>query len=115
MAKYAAYPDPRPAPATSPDTPTVAGIIEATAAVFGVSPRDVLSARRDSRSVSARHAAMWLARRMTLHAYPGLGRAFRRDHSSVMYGVSRATQRMIDDAIFAGRVRTLEATIVGRR
>lgn len=79
--------------------------------MFGVSPRDVLSARRDSTLVSARHAAMWLARKMTLLSYPGLGLGFKRDHTSVMYGVSRATERMDADPIFRGRVRTLEDTI----
>ena len=90
---------------------TVTGIIEATATAFGVSARDLLSTRRVSSLVSARHAAMWLARKLTTHGYLGLGRAFRRDHTTVMYGVTRAEQRMVDDAAFASRVQTLEATI----
>jgi chromosomal replication initiator protein len=109
MTQYVSFPDPRPAPAAS--DVTAARIIEATAAMFGVTTRELLSDRRDSPLVSARHAAMWLARKMTVLGYPGLGRAFKRDHSTVMYGVARASERMHQDSIFAGRVHALEATI----
>lgn len=111
MTQRVRFPDPRPAAAPPETLPTVAGIIEATAAAFEVKPRDLLSERRDHPSVSARHAAMWLARRLTLHGYPSLGQLFRRDHSSVMYGVERASARMHDDEKYASRIRRLEATI----
>lgn len=90
---------------------TVRGIIETTAAAFGVSSQDLLSTRRVAALVSARHAAMWLARKRTGHGYLRLGNAFRRDHSTVMYGVLRATERLQCDPAFAGKVERLEAMI----
>jgi len=58
---------------------------------------------------------MWLARWHTPLSYPDIGRSFRRDHTSVMYGVSRVEQRMADDDAFAARVRKLAASLCNER
>lgn len=94
----------------NPD-PSVATIIEAAASAFAVSRIDVLSDRRDRPAVLARQSAMWLARRTTLQSYPAIGRALRRDHTTVMYGVSRIDQRMADDPGLAAQLWDLAKTI----
>lgn len=86
-------------------------IIPAVAAAAGITSREILSERRERRAVQARHAAMWLAREMSGYSYPAIGRAFRRDHTSVLYGVARTETRLARDADFADWMRTLERAI----
>jgi hypothetical protein len=88
--------------------PSLSLIIQMAADAFGVTPRDLRSDRRDRRVVVARHAAMWLARLMTGHSLPAIGRAFGdRDHTTVLYAVSR----MAEDAAVADRVLVLQAAL----
>jgi chromosomal replication initiator protein len=92
--------------------PSLSLIIQMAADAFGVTPRDLRSDRRDRRVVVARHAAMWLARLMTGHSLPAIGRAFGdRDHTTVLYAVSRNGQRMAEDAAVADRVLVLQAAL----
>lgn len=61
-------------------------IQRAVAAAYGVTIIDILSPRR-GRALEARKVAMWLSRRIIGCSYPALGRAFDRDHSTVLRGV----------------------------
>lgn len=92
--------------------PSIDRIIEQVAEAFGVTYRDILSDRRDARLVVARHAGIWLARRLTLHSYPVIGRSFGRDHTTVMYAVSRIEQRMADDGRLVRRLGKLEQELI---
>lgn len=49
--------------------------------------------RRSGSLVRIRHMAMWLARECTDAGYTEIGRAFNRDHTSVIHGVRAFTQR----------------------
>ena len=66
--------------------PEVLAIQHTIAVACGVTVTDILSPRR-GRALEARKLAMWLARRITRHSYPALGRAFNRDHTVVMRDV----------------------------
>jgi chromosomal replication initiator protein len=90
----------------------LAQVIAAVAEASGVPVRELLSGRRSKRTVQFRQAAMWLAREITEHSYPAIGQAFNRDHSTVMYGVSRTEERMTRDPAFAALVRSLEAGLL---
>lgn len=71
-------------------TPTIREIQEAVAARWGVTVLDMTSRRRLKVDIQPRHAAMWLARRLTEHSMTGIGRAFGgRDHATVINGVAR--------------------------
>jgi hypothetical protein len=52
--------------------------------LWGADPEIVVSRKRSTPHVHARHAAMWAMRRMGW-SYVGLGRYFSRDHSSVIH------------------------------
>jgi chromosomal replication initiator protein len=91
--------------------PSIRAIQDAVCEVFGVSWVDLISNRRAGPVVHARHAAMWLARWHTFASYPEIGRAFRRDHTSIIHGVSRVEERMARDDVFAARVRKLAAAL----
>ena len=68
-------------------TPTIRQIQERTADVLGVRLDDILSERRQEDVTRARHIAMYAARLMTPHGYPTIGKAFNRDHTTVLMAV----------------------------
>src|SRR5579871_941665 len=77
-------------PATgSESNPGILAIKIAAGAHYGVSLREINSSRRSRHVAFSRHMAMYLCRELTGHSYPALGRAFDRDHTSVMYAVER--------------------------
>ena len=78
----------QPAPATC----GVAEIVDAAARRFNVSASDVLARGRRPSVARARKVAMYLVREMTDLSLPDIGRAFRRDHSTVLSAI-RAVER----------------------
>ncbi len=93
------------APVVAPSIDTIKGLC---AAHFGVTVTDVVSARRDQQTVIARHVAMLLARQMTKHSYPVIGRQFgNRDHSTVLDAVRSIQGRMRRDPTIADSVETV--------
>lgn len=61
----------------------------AVAAAFDLSLAEVISGRRLQHIVFARHVGFALAVRMTRASLPAIGRAFKRDHTTVMHGRDR--------------------------
>ncbi len=89
----------RPAPRVirtpAPDpTPTVRRVVLAAAAVFGVLDEDIYGPDLHVPIPRARHAAWWLCRREASMSYPQIGRAFGRNHSSIVTGVVRLERRL---------------------
>jgi chromosomal replication initiator protein len=64
-------------------------IIATVADVFGVEPSDITGTRRLPEFVKPRHVAMYLAREAGNRSLPEIGRAFKRDHTSVLYAIGR--------------------------
>lgn len=56
----------------------------------------------------ARHVAMFVARRVTGESFPEIGRAFGRDHTTVMAGVARVRGLVARDAPTASLVMRIE-------
>lgn len=82
----------------------MASILDDVAARYGVAPKDILGPSRCHELVYARHEAMYLMRetrapsgfrRFTL---PQIGRFMRRDHSTVVSGISAHGRRLRDEA-----------------
>jgi len=82
-----------------PDTCGIGEILDATAREFGVE-RDALLARDRRPSVAtARQVAMFLARELTDHSLPEIGRGMgNRNHSTVVYALNRVSTVMRTDA-----------------
>jgi len=75
--------------------PAISTLIKMSAAMFHVTVIDVVSARRDARSVEARHVAMYLARQLTRRSLPQIGRRFGdRHHTTVMHAVRSIEERI---------------------
>jgi chromosomal replication initiator protein len=84
--------------------PSVSEIIACVAERFGAPVDEILSDRKERRIARVRQAAMALAHELTWQSYPAIGRAFRRDHTTVMYAVRRARALAEHDLDFAARL-----------
>lgn len=77
---------------------TVAQIIAQVAREAGLTPADILGRRRIGHIVVARQEAMLRARELTGQSLPQIGRAFGRDHKTVLSGCRAAERRRRDVA-----------------
>jgi len=72
-------------------------IISAVAKYYEVSLRDLVSCRRTRGIVRPRHVAMYLAKELTGHTFPTIGRAFAREHSTVVHAYGQIAARRLQD------------------
>ncbi len=73
-------------------------ILEVVAARYGLRPGDIASKRRQRQIAHARQMALLLGRRLTGHSLVALGGMVGgRDHSTVLYGIRQAEERLRDD------------------
>jgi chromosomal replication initiator protein len=79
---------------------TVALCIDLTALVFCVEREAIIAQDRRSEICRIRHAAMWLARRVTSQSLSEIGQRFKRDHSSIIHGVAEIERRWGSDPEF---------------
>ena len=96
--------------------PTIEQIQRAVMRSCFVTSEHLLGPSRDPAHVEKRHLAMWLARRLIVDeqgralgraSYPLIGKAFNRDHSSVMNGVRQTDKRLANDRYLAGKASLL--------
>jgi chromosomal replication initiation ATPase DnaA len=79
--------------------PTIRGIISATARYFEIPALDIIGHARATAIVHPRQVAMYLAKRLTLHSYPVIAKAFDgRDHTTVMHAVNKVEANRVVDA-----------------
>ena len=65
-------------------------IIKASAAILGFPVEHLLARTYDPDTILCRMATMWVCRELTGCSYPELGRAFYRDHATIINGVRKA-------------------------
>jgi chromosomal replication initiator protein len=93
---------------------TINQVISAVADEFGITAADITGRCREPKFAHPRILAMQLARELTKASYPELGRAFRRDHSTVMSAQSRAHNLMVAfPEYFDTRKRILDLLTAG--
>lgn len=85
----------------------VADIIIATAKAFGLDPFALLGKDRSKSVREGRQAAYLVARRCTRLSYPELGRAFFKNHTTVLAGVQSMTAQCARDPGLAEIVELL--------
>lgn len=81
--------------------------IELAALHFGIEPAAILSKRRTADLVQARHAAIWLAHKVTGQSSEQIGRRFDRDHSSILHAIQHADEMRAEDGDFEALTTTL--------
>lgn len=78
--------------------PTIREIQAHVCAHFGVTYLDLISDRRGRAIARPRQVAMWLARHLTVHSIPEIGRYFGgRDHTTVLHAL-----KVVEKAVEAG-------------
>lgn len=84
------------------NVPRIATIVDYVSGVTGVGLTMLFSGCRRAKTVSARHMAIWLTRRLTTHSLPAIGRHFGgRDHTTIMHACRRWEARMEADTAAA--------------
>lgn len=87
-------------------------IVDQVAAHFGVSKGHLLGEPRAAHITLARHVAMHLCRELHGFSLPFIGRAFNRDHTSVLHAVRRIAALRQADPQLAAQVDALAETIM---
>jgi chromosomal replication initiator protein len=83
-------------------------ILQVVAERYGVRPGDITGVGRTRQVARARQTALMLGRRLTSHSLVALGGMVGgRDHSTVLYAIGQAEERLLSDPQFAREVAEL--------
>lgn len=82
-------------------------IMEVVAEHFDMSVSDIIATKRDKRSVVPRQIAMYLSRRYTEYSSVELENSFKRDHSTILYGINAIESKYSEDAELAAKINTI--------
>ncbi len=80
----------------TPSEGQLAQILTEVAAKHGVSVMAMISHRRPTVLARARHECWWRAREETAFSLPQIGRAYNRDHTSIIHGIRMHEKRMAE-------------------
>jgi chromosomal replication initiator protein len=94
-----------------PKAPRMRVIIERTADAYGVEAVELLRHRRLRRLAEARHAAMALCHELCGHSASRIGRAFDRDHTTILHALARHAARLADPD-YAARITALRERLL---
>lgn len=79
---------------------------------FEITLSEMVSPRRGAKVVLPRQVAYYIAKTMTARSYPEIGRIFGgRDHTTVLYGVTKIQSMCDDNPEFAARVERIKLKI----
>lgn len=88
--------------------PTITRIKYAVRQVFNLNEGDLECKRRFSALARPRQAAYLACQQLTTASFPRIGRHFGyRDHTTIMYGVKKARERMTADEQYAAQVEAV--------
>ena len=68
---------------------------------YGVGKEDLLSKKRNKDIAFARHVCIYLIREVTEMSYPGIGRMFDRDHTTILSSCDIVSKKIAADAMVA--------------
>ena len=115
----------RPPPATPPivveatieseDGPTrapfIIDVMRVVARRYGRTVLDLKSTRRCAPIVRPRQIAMYVAYKVTMHSTPRIGRAFHRDHTTVLHALRKIGAMVDSDPAIAAEVEEIVAEL----
>lgn len=91
---------------------SIEDVLAAVAAHFGIKVSDLKGSRKNREVSQPRQVAMYLARRLTRHSFPEIGRSFGgKDHSTVVKGVKKVEGMLKDSPELAEQVRVVERSL----
>jgi len=83
---------------------TISDVLKETASLNSISVDQLLSRKHDRHIAWPRQEAMTALHRSGLYSLPQIGRAFKRDHTTVKYAKDRVAEREANDDLVAARV-----------
>ncbi|QDY99084.1 hypothetical protein FQ775_01130 [Nitratireductor mangrovi] len=86
-------------------------IIALTALNFGFDARDIVADNRTTPVRIARHVAMYVARKTTPHSMEVIGKAFNRDHTTVIYAVEKIEAEIRADPKLKALVKAIARNV----
>ncbi len=92
---------------------TIEDAIAAGAEAFGLKLEDMTGRSQPQRIVRARHAVVWCAREVLKESFPRIGKALRRDHTTVMSSYRRAQALIERDKAFQDGVKRIREALEG--
>lgn len=92
---------------------TIDDAIAAGAEAFGLKLEDMTGRAQPQRIVRARHAVVWCSREVLKESFPRIGKALRRDHTTVMSSYRRAQALLERDKAFQDGVRRIREALEG--
>ena len=96
-------------PAIRPREPKIDHIQRVVARQYNISRADILSSRRTAETVRPRQVAMYLAKTLTTHSLPAIGRKFGgRDHTTVLHSVRKVEALIALDTTLLENVEVLK-------
>jgi chromosomal replication initiator protein len=91
---------------------SIAQIVEASAEQFGVRAESLLARDRRGDVAAARQVAMYLARELTEHSLPEIGRGIGgRNHTTVLHAINRISAALRTDPVIRSAVDKLRASL----
>lgn len=92
---------------------TMEDAIAAGAEAFSLNLEDMTARAQPQRIVRARHAVVWCAREILKESFPRIGKALKRDHTTVMSSYRRAQALIERDKAFQDGVRRIREALEG--
>lgn len=92
---------------------TLDDAIAAGAEAFGLKLEDMTCRAQPQRIVRARHAVVWCAREVLKESFPRIGKALKRDHTTVMSSYRRAQALLERDKAFQDGVMRIREALEG--
>lgn len=92
---------------------TIEDAIAAGAEAFGLKLEDMTGRSQPQRIVRARHAVVWCAREVLKESFPRIGKAMKRDHTTVMSSYRRAQALIERDKAFQDGVKRIREALEG--
>lgn len=103
------------ATATNLTPETVEQAANAVAKIFGVTAAAILGTRRHAEVVEARFALLHLLHEDAGESSPRVGKALGRDHTNVLWGVSRAKELASAYPLYAARLKAAGESFAAAR
>ena len=91
--------------------PTIEDVQEATCHFFGLKVKDLIGKERARHLIEARHVSMFICRKLKRFSFPSIGRAFNRNHTTVVSACQKMEKRVENDVRIRMYVQTIEKVI----
>jgi chromosomal replication initiator protein len=91
---------------------TIGHIKHEVAGLYNLSEKELESASRKKEISQARHVAIFLAREMTDHSFPAIGREFgNRDHTTIMHSYVKIRTQLEEMPLLQSEIRELQESL----